>query len=189
MKSSIKELCTTTDWSNDGRYILYSQQQPNSSTKSDIVLIDLKDKTSRYISNTEFTEENGIFSDNMKWIIYDSDESGKPQIYVQPFGSNGMRSQLTADGGTPIRWIDNDRAIVYQWQNLVFKMGVRVSDGNLIPDKPEELFNTTDKKILRVFDVTKDGKTFLCSVPSGTTILPPLTYIQNWQGLINTNAK
>jgi Tol biopolymer transport system component len=125
----------------------------------------------------------------MKWIIYDSDESGKSQIYVQPFGSNGMRSQLTANGGVPLRWIDNDRAIVYQWQNLVFKMNVHVSDGNLIPDKPEELFNTTDKNIIRVYDVTKNGKTFLCSVPSGTTILPPLTYIQNWQGLINGNVK
>ena len=60
---------------------------------------------------------------------------------------------------------------------------------SLIPDKPDKLFNMTDKNIINVYDVTKDGKTFLCSVPSGTTILPPLTYIQNWQGLIKGNEK
>jgi eukaryotic-like serine/threonine-protein kinase len=183
------QLIATTDWSSDGRYILFSEQQPNSSTKYDIVLLDLKNDTSRYITNTEFNEENGIFSDDMKWIIYDSDESGISQIYAQPFGTNGMRTQLTANGGIPLRWIDNDKAIIYKWQNEVYKMNVHVSGLSLIPDKPEELFNITDNDIINVYDVTKDGKTFLCSTPSGNTILPPLTYIQNWQGLINEGSK
>jgi serine/threonine protein kinase len=178
-----------TNWSSNGRYILIMQTQQNSSAKSDIVIYDLKNKTSRYTANTDFNEENGIFSNNMKWIIYDNDESGKSQVYAQNFGSNGFRYPLTSNGGIPLGWIDNDQAIIYQWQNLVYKMKVSASGGNLIPGKPEVLFNTTDKNILTVYDVTKDGKTFLCSTPSGTTILPPLTYIQNWQGLISGNAK
>ncbi len=189
LPSSTELLCATTDWSSDGKYILYSQQQPNSSTKSDIVIIDLKDNTSKFITKTEFNEENGIFSDDMKWIIYDSDESGKSQIYAIPFGTNGVRTQLTANGGIPIRWINNDRAIIYRWQNGVYKMNVHVSGGDLIPGKTEELFTMSDNNIISVYDVTKNGKTFLCSVPSGNTILPPLTYIQNWQGLINSREK
>ena len=181
--------CNTTNWSSDGRYILIVQSQQNSSAKGDIVIYDLKNKTSRYIAKTDFNEENGIFSNNMKWIIYDTDESGKSQIYAQNFGSNGFRYPLTSNGGIPLRWVDNDQTIIYQWQNLVYKMKVSVSRDNLVPGKPEVLFNTTDKNILTVYDVTKDGKTFLCSTPSGTTILPPLTYIQNWQGLISGNAK
>ena len=188
LSSSTALLCNTTDWSSDGRYILFSRQQPNSSTKFDIVVIDLKNNTSRFITNTEFNEENGIFSDDMKWIIYDSDESGKSQIYAQPFKTNGMRTQLTANGGIPIRWINNDRAIIYRWQNGVYKMNVHVSGENLIPGKTTELFTMSDNNIISVYDVTKNGKTFLCSVPSGNTILPPLTYIQNWKGLITGKA-
>ena len=180
---------STSDWSGDGKYILIIQTQQNSSAKGDIIIYDFKDKTSRYIANTDFNEEKASFSDNMKWIIYDNDESGKSQVYVQNFGSNGLRYPLTSNGGLPLRFVENDHAIIYQWQNLIYKMKVQESDGNLIADSPEVLFNTTEKNILTVYDVTKDGKTFLCSKQSGTTIFPPLTYIQNWKGLISEDKK
>ena len=188
-KAPLNRLCGPSDWSDDGRYIIFSQGQQNSSTRFDVGIFDLNSGTSKLVANTDFNEENGRFSNNMKWIIYDNDESGKSQVYVQPFAANGVRSQLTANGGIPIRWVNKDQAIIYQWQNEVYKMKVHASGQNLIPDKPEELFKITDKNILVVYDVTKDGKTFLCSAPSGTAILPPLTYIQNWQGLINGNEK
>ncbi len=184
-----RRLATPTDWSDDGRYILISQSQKNSSTRFDVDIYDLNNKTSKPFANSVFNDENGIFSNNMKWVIYDNNETGKPQIYAQPFGINGMRTQLTANGGYPIKFVDHDNAIIYQWQNKVYKMKVHYSGQNLVPDKPELLFNTTDKNILIVYDVTKDGKTFLCSIPSGNTILPPLTYIQNWKGLLNEDNK
>ncbi|MGA8264175.1 MAG: hypothetical protein WB779_07035, partial [Ignavibacteriaceae bacterium] len=172
------------DWSSDGRYILFTQVNPK--TLADIGIIDLKNNNaSHYFLKTEFNEYNGLFSNNMKWIMYGSNESGKSQVYVQPFNGNGGRRQISNNGGYPLRWVDNDKAIIYVWQNEVFKVNVDASGQNFEVGKPELLFNTLDKNIIYLFDVTKDGKTFLGGVSNGSAVTPPLTYIQNWQGLIS----
>jgi serine/threonine protein kinase len=182
------QLCYPTDWSSDGRYIMFLQANPGSA--GDIGIIDLKnDNTSRYLVNTSFGENSGIFSKNMKWFAYTSNESGNFQVYVQPFDGNSGRWQVSKDGGTPIRWIENDKAIIYAWQNKVYEVKVDASGSNFVPGKPELLFDTTDKNLLGIADVTEDGKTFLCGKSTGSTITPPLTYVQNWKGLINEDNK
>lgn len=175
-----------SDWSGNGRYILFTQTNPK--TLSDIGIIDLKNNNEpRYFLRTEFNEQNGLFSKDMKWIMYGSNESGKSQVYVQSFDGNGGRRQVSNNGGYPLKWINNDRAIIYVWQNDVSKVNVDVLGQNFEVGKPEILFNMADKNILYVLDATKDGKTFLCAVSNGNAITPPLTYIQNWKGLISDN--
>ena len=117
--------------------------------------------------------------------MYASNESGKFQTYVQSLTGNGGRWQVSNNGGYPLIWLSNDKAIIYIWQNEVFKVNVDASGNNFVLGKPELLFNTTDKNILNVYDATKDGKTFLVGVPNGNAVNPPLTYIQNWRGLIS----
>jgi Tol biopolymer transport system component len=175
-----------TDWSSDGRYILFTQVNPN--TYADIGIIDLKNNdSSHYLLQSEFNEFNGFFSNNMKWIMYGSNESGKSQVYVQPFEGNGGRRQISNNGGYPLRWSNNDKAIIYVWQNEVFKVDVNASSQNFVVGKPELLFNTADKNIIYLYDATKDVKTFLGGVSNGSAITPPLTYIQNWEGLFSKN--
>ncbi len=177
-----------SSWSSDGRYISFTQTNPK--TYADIGIIDLKNNNaSHYFLQTEFNEFNGLFSNNMKWIMYGSNESGKSQVYVQPFDGNGGRRQVSNNGGYPLRWVDNDKAIIYVWQNEVYKVNVNASSPNFEVGKPELLFNTADKNIIYLFDVTKDGKTFLGGVSNGSAITPPLTYIQNWKGLLNEGEK
>jgi len=173
-----------TNWSSDARYISFIQT--NLKTLTDIGIIDLKNNNaSHYFLKTEFNEYSGLFSNNMKWIMYGSNESGKSQVYVQPFDGSGGRRQISNNGGYPLRWVDNDKAIIYVWQNEVFKVNVDASGQNFVVGKPELLFNTLDKNIIYLYDVTKDGKTFLGGVSNGSATTPPLTYIQNWLGLIN----
>ena len=177
-----------TDWSSNGRYISFTQTNPK--TYADIGIIDLKNNNaSHYFLQTEFNEFIGLFSNNMKWIMYGSNESGKSQVYVQPFEGNGGRRQVSNNGGYPGKWIDNDKAIIYVWQNEVLKVNVDASAQNFDVGKPEVLFNMTDKNIIYLFDVSKDGKTFLGGVSNGNAVTPPLTYIQNWEGSINEGNK
>ena len=93
--------------------------------------------------------------------------------------------QLTTSGGWPVRWIDNDKAIIYQWQGDVFKVNVDASGRNFVVGKSEKLFNMKNKNIKNIYDVTKDGKIFLGAVLNDNALPPSLTYIQNWKGLIN----
>ena len=176
-----------TGWSADGRYILsFANFQK---TQMDIEIFDLKDHTSRFLLQTEFSEWQATFSDNMKWIMYTSNESGKFQVYIQPFDRVGGRLQLTTSGGWPVRWIDNDKAIIYQWQGDVFKVNVDASGRNFVVGKSEKLFNMKDKNIKNIYDVTKDGKIFLGAVLNDKALPPALIYIQNWKELINTGNK
>jgi roadblock/LC7 domain-containing protein len=79
-----------TDWSSDGRFILYESQEPQ--TGADLWAVDLKEPRKQFpLVQTEFEEVNGQFSPDGKWIGYESNESGRFEIYVQPFSVLGEK--------------------------------------------------------------------------------------------------
>jgi len=92
-----------TDWSSDGRFILYESQEPQ--TGSDLWSVDLKEPQKQFpLVQTEFEEVNGQFSPHGKWIGYESNESGRFEIYVQPFRGPGRKTQVSLKGGAQVRW-------------------------------------------------------------------------------------
>src|SRR5438270_1026987 len=48
-----------------------------------------------------------------KWIAYQSNESGRFEIYVQPFPGPGGKFQISSNGGTQPRWNKNGKEIFY----------------------------------------------------------------------------
>ena len=172
------------DWSIDGRYLSFDQISPK--TKADIVLLDIKNnyKAEDYLL-TSYNEGKALFSSDMKWLMYSSDQSGKPQIYVRPFGGGGGRWQVSNNGGIGMKWINNDKAIVYLGTDgNIYEVNVNGSGQDFVVGKTHLLFSLTGKNITNVYDVTNDGKTFLATESTGKNITPPFTYVQNWQGLI-----
>ena len=72
---------------------------------------------------TEFSEAEAVFSPDMQWIAYPSNESGRYEVYVRPFvaaGGSGAPSlgegkwQISKDGGFLPRWIADGRQIVFE---------------------------------------------------------------------------
>jgi serine/threonine protein kinase len=185
-KSDIRKF--PTDWSSDGNYLLYTAD--NVKTKFDIEILQLKDKKPSVFLNTSFNEYSLEFSKDMKWILYLSDESGTFQAYVRPFSNSGGRWQITTKGVLWAGWDNNSKSIYYLPGDYnLSEVKVNPSGEALNPGLPRILFNTADKGLGRVYDVSKDGKYFLVEFTPGQATLPPLTYIQNWQGLINENNK
>jgi Tol biopolymer transport system component len=73
-----------TDWSTDGRFLLYDDQDPK--TKRDIWVLPLSgDRTPIPFLQTEFNELAGVFSPDGKLVAYQSDQSGQYEVYVQTF--------------------------------------------------------------------------------------------------------
>jgi hypothetical protein len=71
-------------WSRDGRFLLYTTRDPKS--KADLWYLPLESgRKPVSLLATEFNEEDGRFSPNMRWIAYESDESGEMEIYVMGF--------------------------------------------------------------------------------------------------------
>ena len=72
------------DWSRDGRYVLY--RSPGKTTGFDLWALPMDgDRKPFPVVQTNFEERDGQFSPDGKWIAYQSNESGRVEIYVQPF--------------------------------------------------------------------------------------------------------
>jgi eukaryotic-like serine/threonine-protein kinase len=183
---------TTDDWSSDGSKLLINDLLPHSGFE--FVIVDLKTRSVvRYLvsGNTTTALENGKFSKNMKWVLYSSDASGAYQIYVRPLelSKKGMW-QISTQGGSQAWWVDNDRAIIYLTKDgKVYEVGVNGIGDSFSVGPSRYLFSLSDKNLTGLVDVSADGKLFLGLRPMGKAAIPPLTFIQNWQGLVTGGGK
>ncbi len=131
---------------------------------------------------TEFNEGWGVFSPDGKWIAYRSDESGRFEIYVQPYPATGAKWQVSRDGyGMDPRWRRDGREICWLDEDGTL-MAAEVSMGQTFqPGNAAALFETGITRALERFAVTGDGKRFLVPVPVAETEgARPVTVVWNW---------
>ena len=101
-----------TDWSADGRYLLFNRQTEK--TKFDLWAAPMTGKGTPFpVVQTEFDEQFVQFSPDGQWITYQSDESGRDEIYIQPFPGPGTRQQVSTNGGAKVRWRADGRELYY----------------------------------------------------------------------------
>jgi len=106
-----KEDRWVTDWSGDGKVVLCTYDVNG---QRDIWAVPIEpDRKPFPVVYTVGDEENGQFSADMKWIAYQSDESGRVEIYVQPFPGPGTRIQVSNNGGAQPRWRRDGRELFY----------------------------------------------------------------------------
>ena len=179
------------DWSRDGRFLLYTQQDAR--TKADLWVLPLTasgtpSETPAPFANTEFSESAGQFSPDTHWIAYASDESGRSEIYVQPFpapAGGGSKTSVSRDGGNQPRWRRDGKELFY----LSFDgklMAVDVTEGREFKvGTPKPLFQAPATSIQSrtamngwAWDVTSDGQRFLFDAVK--TSSESLTVVLNW---------
>ena len=99
-------------WSPDGKYLAYMVVSPETGT--DIWVLPLSgDRKPWPLAQTKFNEQHPRFSPDGHWIAYTSDESGRSEIYVQPFPGPGGKSQISTEGGFWPVWARNGRELSY----------------------------------------------------------------------------
>ncbi|MGA8265520.1 MAG: protein kinase [Ignavibacteriaceae bacterium] len=179
-----------SDISPDGNYFLYSKVDVSNGTSGwDIFALLAKgDKKPIDLLSTKFNEQFGTFSPNMKWIAYQSDESGKFQIYIIPFNASSSTDkasgkwQLSVDGGTYPKWMDNGKKIFFFTpDNKIMAVDINESGNSLSPGKPYEIFKPGNNNISRIYAIDKTGTKIIATVPNGQSIQPPVTLVANWQ--------
>ena len=168
-----------TDWSVDGRFLLYSEFAPKT-TNVDLWVLPLADKANPIpFLRTKFTEGQGAMSPDSKWIAYQSDESGRPEVNVQPFPATGAKWQVSNGGGRFPKWRRDGKELFYLGTDPRM-MAVPVEAGVVFqPGVPVPLFDTgiTNPRIR--YAVTHDGQRFL--FPAALETGPsPATVVLNW---------
>jgi Tol biopolymer transport system component len=168
---------TVSDWSPDGKFLLYFPFVP--ATKEDLLLLPADGpKTPTAFLQTEFSETAARFSPDGRWVVYQSDESGRYEIYVRPFPTGSGKWQISANGGEAPIWSQDGKEIYYNQQgSTTMAVDVNGTTGALLVGTPRKLF---DIQRSRVFDASPDGQRFLTIAVTGTQNVPPLTLITHW---------
>jgi eukaryotic-like serine/threonine-protein kinase len=188
-----------TDWSREGRFLLYESTDPK--TSSDIWALPMDgDRPSTGsgrperaegrkpfpVVQTNFDERGGQFSPDGKWIAYQSNESGLWEIYVQPFPGPGGKSLISTTGGVQARWRPDGKELFYiALDSRLMAVPIRVaSNGQAVEaGAPVPLF------AMRISDPVQEDHSYLVS-SSGQRFLintvteeaaSPITVILNWK--------
>jgi Tol biopolymer transport system component len=103
---------TVNSWSPNGRYIFFMVQ--NNATRQDVYYIDLQgDKKLTPFVQTPANEASGVLSPNSKWLAYQSDESGRYEVYVTAFPGPGGKWQVSNGGGGSPSWSADGKQLYY----------------------------------------------------------------------------
>src|SRR5262249_44958019 len=100
-------------WSPDGQVVAFSEEDP--ATGWNIWILRLQgDRKPQPFLQTPANEGGPTFSPDGRWLAYQSDESGRWEIYVRPFPSPGGKVQISTEGGAEPVWARNGRELFYR---------------------------------------------------------------------------
>jgi Tol biopolymer transport system component len=181
---------TASDWSPDGTMLLFRSIDPI--TRSDLWVVPVtRDLKPTVVLKTDADERDAMFSPDGRWIAYESDRTGRPEIFLQPFGRAGSAKQVSSGGGTQARWRHDGSELFYVREDgELMAVGIAgLASDNPDARPPVPLFKVPvaiGGPALQQYTPSADGQYFLVNVVRERTA-EPITVILNWKGLPSRN--
>jgi serine/threonine-protein kinase len=139
-----------------------------------------------FLLETSFSEDNAEISRDGRWLAYQSNESGRQEVYVRPYPDlNAGKWQISASGGTRPLWNPNGRELFYYIAPGTL-MSVPIESGaTLRAGTPQVIFQGQFAAPLtgRQYSVSPDGRRFLMIkdvATAGNAPPPQIVVVQNW---------
>jgi Tol biopolymer transport system component len=185
-----------TSWSRDGRFLLFMSIDPK--TGSDLWVAPMVgDHTPSVFLKTPFREAYGEFSPDGRWVAYQSDESGRMEVYLRPFvprgaagtpsGASSGERQVSTTGGIYATWRPDGKELYYlNPAGAMMAAPLTIVGATLEPGTPVVLFPTRivgggeDAQLGRQYDVAPDGRFLINTVLESAPV--PITLVMNWNG-------
>ena len=164
-----------SDWSRDGRYLMYEQ---GTGVNTDLWVLPLSgdSKPFPYTSGSS----RGTFSPDGHWVAYVGQEGGRPEVFVAPFPWTGAKWQVSNGGGAGPRWRADGKELFYFDFNGVTAVEVDGARSAFQVGSSKLLFRLPLRGIIsREYAPSHDGQRFLAVTPSEGSS-QSLTLVQNW---------
>jgi eukaryotic-like serine/threonine-protein kinase len=161
-----------TDVSRDGRYLLYGTVAGQ--VGSDIYALSVAEGKSFPLVRTPADERGGRLSPDGRFVVYESDTSGREEVYLVPFLRPGAPRQLSSGGGRWPKWSHDGRTIYFM--SGEYSIGRVAFDGDTAGE-PEVVF--TSPQELGNFEPLPGGR-FLLIVIDQEAQLKPARVIVRW---------
>jgi len=117
------------------------------------------------IAATAFTETGASLSRDQRWLVYDSNESGREEAYVRSFPEATVRHQISASGAGGVGWSLDGREITYGGPGPITSVEVTPNGNDLTLGPPHRMFAIPDGA--NGLSFTPDGRRILISLDSG----------------------
>jgi eukaryotic-like serine/threonine-protein kinase len=184
---------TPKDWSRDGRYILYEERTKD--RKLDLWVVPMMgDRKPFPYLVTPFIKTQAKFSPDGRWVVYVSNESGRREVYVQPFPLAASGKWVVSNGGgSQPRWSHDGKELFYFTPDeTLMAVDVNTSGGTIQLGAAKALFRAP---ILGGsgggpgnswrWDISRDDKRFLINTALDDTATSPVTVLLNWQSAMH----
>ena len=154
-------------WSPDQRFILYENRDPQ--TTMDLWVIQVGETEPRPFLKLDNRQESARFSPDGRWVAYQSNESGRPEIYVTTFPAPRWHRD-----GSELFYLTLDNTL------MAVEISTRATEFTTGPVR--QLFQIQPHEARSFYDVAPDGQRFLVNTVVMST--PQIHLMVNWTRLL-----
>jgi Tol biopolymer transport system component/DNA-binding winged helix-turn-helix (wHTH) protein len=169
-----------SDWSSDGRTILYSLETANNGFDIWYAKLSGDDWKPMPFLQTRSHEFAAKLSPDGRYIAYVSDETGRNEIFVRPFPTGEGKWAISTNGGAQVRWSRDGRELFYTQDASLLGVSLQAA-ADFRPGAPIALFSNPTFHMPAGeanWDMAPDGQRFLVPERLGGT--RKLHFVQNW---------
>jgi Tol biopolymer transport system component len=165
----------------DGRHLVIARWTAG---YPDLLTLDLarKGDPTPITATPRFTEFRASFSPDGRWLAFQSDESGRNEIHVQPFPGPGRKWQVSTAGGTLPVWSPRGGALYYvAGDRRLTRVAVRTG-AEFDAGVPEPLFQLplAAGTSIRKIALSPDGERLVAQLPAGAQMATPTSVVVGW---------
>jgi hypothetical protein len=150
-------------WSPDGRFLVFEEGEGGVATgaaRRDLWLLPIGEAP-RPLLVTQFYERGAVFSPDGHWLAFVTDESGRAEVYVQPFPGPGPKVAISNNGGLQPMWSRNGRELFYREGDWMMAVSIRLDPFRL--EASRKLFEFPGPRYnldpnFADYDVAPDGR-------------------------------
>jgi Tol biopolymer transport system component len=181
-----------TDWSRNGRLVLYHELASGAGLDLWVIPVTPEGKLApdakpQPYLRTPFNESWGRFSPEAlpRWVAYQSDETGRYEVYIRAFPDTRGKFQVSTNGGQFPQWGAGGRELFYvSPDNKLMAASLTMRADSIEASVPRELFPLPAADIgWSPYDTTSDGQRFLVRTTTAQ-VGQPLNVIVNWPALL-----